>query len=290
MPISKRLRYEILRRDNHCCRYCGDAAPEVKLVIDHVTPVSLGGTDDPSNLVAACQPCNAGKAAATPDTALVDDVLNDSAMWDKAKAEATTGRRADKFAGFEDEIGEVEKAWAGWVCRDGAGVRHSVPKDENWKASVRIWLLRGLPPERMLELIGITMKKEDVTAANRWRYFAGCAWRTIEKIEADTERAYDEMKRECESPEPQPVNRYEEVRPSIEAILARLGDESTLEDAVGVARRFIALVTPHADEAYINPDYLTYATTWCYVMPDEDYATTLARWFLDDLGLEVGTL
>lgn len=24
MAISKRLRYEILRRDNHACRYCGN--------------------------------------------------------------------------------------------------------------------------------------------------------------------------------------------------------------------------------------------------------------------------
>ncbi|MEU5976310.1 hypothetical protein [Streptomyces sp. NPDC047315] len=25
MAVSKRLRYEILRRDNHACRYCGAA-------------------------------------------------------------------------------------------------------------------------------------------------------------------------------------------------------------------------------------------------------------------------
>ena len=41
MAVSKRLRYEILRRDNHTCRYCGESAPDVKLTIDHVVPVSL---------------------------------------------------------------------------------------------------------------------------------------------------------------------------------------------------------------------------------------------------------
>ena len=31
MAVSKRLRFEILRRDNHACRYCGQMAPDVKL-------------------------------------------------------------------------------------------------------------------------------------------------------------------------------------------------------------------------------------------------------------------
>lgn len=58
MAVSKRLRYEILRRDNHTCRYCGATAPDVKLTVDHVVPVALGGSDVPTNLVAACDACN----------------------------------------------------------------------------------------------------------------------------------------------------------------------------------------------------------------------------------------
>lgn len=44
MPVSKRLRYEILKRDNHACRYCGAAATDAKLTVDHVTPVSRVGS------------------------------------------------------------------------------------------------------------------------------------------------------------------------------------------------------------------------------------------------------
>jgi 5-methylcytosine-specific restriction endonuclease McrA len=69
MTVSKRARYEVLRRDNHTCRYCGGKAPDVALTVDHVTPVALGGTDGPGNLVAACRDCNAGKAASHPDAA-----------------------------------------------------------------------------------------------------------------------------------------------------------------------------------------------------------------------------
>lgn len=63
MAVSKRLRYEVLRRDNHTCRYCGATAPDVPLRVDHVTPVALGGTDTPDNLVTACEPCNSGKSS-----------------------------------------------------------------------------------------------------------------------------------------------------------------------------------------------------------------------------------
>lgn len=52
----KRARTAILQRDAHRCTVieaghrCTNPATEV----DHVIPVSLGGTDDPTNLVAIC--------------------------------------------------------------------------------------------------------------------------------------------------------------------------------------------------------------------------------------------
>jgi hypothetical protein len=49
-----------MQRDNYTCQYCGAPAVEP----DHVVPRSLGGSDDPSNLVAACFDCNrSGNAA-----------------------------------------------------------------------------------------------------------------------------------------------------------------------------------------------------------------------------------
>jgi hypothetical protein len=74
MAVSKRLRYEILRRDNHACRYCGAAAPGVKLHVDHVIPQALGGSDVPTNLVTACAECNAGKTSSMPNAMPVADV------------------------------------------------------------------------------------------------------------------------------------------------------------------------------------------------------------------------
>ncbi len=53
----RKLRKEILIRDEFRCLYCGGAATH----IDHVTPLDKGGTDEPDNLVAACAACNLRK-------------------------------------------------------------------------------------------------------------------------------------------------------------------------------------------------------------------------------------
>ncbi|WP_372344655.1 HNH endonuclease [Streptomyces sp. KL116D] len=78
MAVSKRLRYEILRRDNHACRYCGATAPDAKLNVDHVIPQSLGGTDKPDNLVTSCAECNSGKTSSLPNAMPVADVDQDA--------------------------------------------------------------------------------------------------------------------------------------------------------------------------------------------------------------------
>jgi hypothetical protein len=52
---------EIFKRDGFRCQYCGAPAPDVRLAVDHVHPVALGGTNDPSNLITSCHTCNIGK-------------------------------------------------------------------------------------------------------------------------------------------------------------------------------------------------------------------------------------
>lgn len=59
--ISPRTRWKIFERDGFTCRYCGSRAPDVVLHLDHVEPLLLGGSDDPANLVTACETCNLGK-------------------------------------------------------------------------------------------------------------------------------------------------------------------------------------------------------------------------------------
>lgn len=62
MSVGKRLRFEVLKRDGFRCRYCGASSMDTPLHVDHVVATSEGGSDDPSNLVAACEDCNLGKS------------------------------------------------------------------------------------------------------------------------------------------------------------------------------------------------------------------------------------
>lgn len=61
--ISKKTRFEVFKRDNFTCQYCGKSVPEVTLEIDHIKPVKEGGDNNILNLITACFDCNRGKGA-----------------------------------------------------------------------------------------------------------------------------------------------------------------------------------------------------------------------------------
>lgn len=48
---------------NDCrCRYCGENIPSHKeMAVDHIVPVSLGGSDNVINLGCSCESCNSAK-------------------------------------------------------------------------------------------------------------------------------------------------------------------------------------------------------------------------------------
>ncbi len=78
MAVSNKVRFEVLKRDNFTCQYCGRRAPEVVLQMEHVIPVAKGGTDDIMNLVAGCFECNSGKS---------DRLLSDNSVLEKRRAQ-----------------------------------------------------------------------------------------------------------------------------------------------------------------------------------------------------------
>ena len=61
--MSKKLRFEIFKRDEFTCQYCGSHPPKVILHVDHIIPVKEGGDNDMDNLITSCSSCNLGKSA-----------------------------------------------------------------------------------------------------------------------------------------------------------------------------------------------------------------------------------
>src|SRR5690606_26635672 len=60
-PLSKKIRFEVFKRDSFTCQYCGAKAPECILEVDHINPVSNGGKNEILNLITSCFNCNRGK-------------------------------------------------------------------------------------------------------------------------------------------------------------------------------------------------------------------------------------
>jgi len=57
---SRDLFVRLVLRDGPACACCGTTE---KLVVDHIVPISRGGSDDIANLQILCRRCNASKGA-----------------------------------------------------------------------------------------------------------------------------------------------------------------------------------------------------------------------------------
>jgi len=74
--VPRRFRRQVTNtflfaRDHYKCQYCGRHVTELKpresLTRDHLIPLSRGGTNEWTNVVAACSPCNTRKGNRMPD-------------------------------------------------------------------------------------------------------------------------------------------------------------------------------------------------------------------------------
>jgi hypothetical protein len=176
--LSKRLRFEVFKRDLFTCQYCGRRPPEVMLHADHVVPVVEGGSDDPSNLTTSCVDCNQGKAGVS--LGRVAPALNESERFEaiqemmerKAVLSAEiAANRAHKDT--QAEAVELVRSW--WDEAVGA--------DEDFEpASVRVFLARMSLAElrECADAAAYLMSKKPWTKPRAaWKYFCGTAWKII---------------------------------------------------------------------------------------------------------------
>ncbi len=223
MAVTKRLRYEVLNRDGHRCRYCGITAAETKLVVDAVIPEALGGSHkDPANLATACEPCNSGKTSSHPDAPKVADVAEDALRWSHAIAVA-----AEEMLTCHDEMAERYDqfcaAWDGWTYGSD---KQPVPKDDNWQQSVASLLAAGLPMALLEECVQIAMTRQKVQPENTFKYMCGVAWHKVREIQ---KRARELADGTAVTGSAGPDSR-EEVRAGFaDELLSKLDDETRSE-------------------------------------------------------------
>lgn len=188
MTVSKRTRFEVLRRDDNTCRYCGGQAPDVTLTIDHVTPVSLGGSDDPSNLVAACKDCNAGKSSSNPDAPLVAGVSDDALRWAAALREAADRRMQQQH----EQVLLHDRFLDLWETTPAGSYREPELPDDWWQ-SVQSILSAGLPELLLHDAVRKSFAARHVSAWDKFRYMCGICWRQVTEIQEEAKASLVEV-------------------------------------------------------------------------------------------------
>ncbi len=180
MAVSKRVRFEVMRRDGHACRYCGAMAPEAKLHVDHVMPVALGGDDSPGNLVTACVDCNLGKTSTAPDAVVVEDVREaDLRLAEAMKAAAEEAVSKADAARHSEYVDVFHRMWGEWNTRGDT----DIPLPQNWRQSIRRFADAGLPQELLADALWTAMENRRLTNDAVFRYMCGICWRQVRDIQ-----------------------------------------------------------------------------------------------------------
>lgn len=141
---------------------------QVELTVDHVVPVSLGGGDDPGNLVAACRDCNAGKASSSPDSALVDEVAGDALRWARAMKIAA-GLQATRVHERERYTAAFADHWNTWE----AGGR-PIAMPQGWEDAIARFFDSDVEFDTLRDCVNIAMRGR-VSVDRVFRYFCGVA-------------------------------------------------------------------------------------------------------------------
>lgn len=128
--VSKRTRFEVFKRDDFTCRYCGRKSPDVVLQIDHIVPCSDGGTDDELNLATSCWECNSGKSDVPLRRMIVPEDPSDKAIQLLETERSLKEYNAVLKRQLEQRLSDANDALGFWCEQTG---RTGVPQDQfNW--------------------------------------------------------------------------------------------------------------------------------------------------------------
>lgn len=181
---SKKLRFEVFKRDRFTCQYCGAQPPGAVLVCDHIDPVALGGTTTIDNLITACEPCNQGKGKRP----LGDRVIRPDAdlMYLEVQQELAELRRFQEAEQQRDEALKsiAEDLQERWMDTTG--------EDFPPKESVFIQMLRKYSPAIVNEATLIVAKKDADGVFRRPDDAIPYLWGTAKRISERLEEQGDE--------------------------------------------------------------------------------------------------
>ena len=149
-PISKKMRFEVFKRDSFKCQYCGKSAPEVILHADHINPVYEGGRNTITNLITSCESCNLGKGKRK---------LSDKTVVEKQKdqLDELNERRIqlEMMMKWREGLSSIENAKFKYAIEKWKELAHPFSPTESGEKIIR-GIIKKYPLETVLDAIEIS--------------------------------------------------------------------------------------------------------------------------------------
>jgi len=162
VAISKKLRFEVFKRDDFTCQYCGKKSPNVVLEADHIVPIFEGGNDEFKNLTTSCFDCNRGKGKELLESYREDTDPHDQAIFllEKERQLKEYNKVVKKVRSREKkDINELNNYW------DST----SLERKCRFPQSNIVYALKHLPKERIKSAIDICENSHIVQdGKSRW--------------------------------------------------------------------------------------------------------------------------
>lgn len=175
MSISKKIRFEVFKRDSFRCAYCGETPPKVILEVDHIDPKSKGGKDEINNLLTACFDCNRGKKDILLQVIPGQLKENLEILQEKENQILAYRRLTDKIRKrIGNDIWEIceiyTNQYPGWFFSDTFK-----------NASIKNFLSK-LPKQKVIDALYIAIGKYPKDKERVVPYFCGICWNKIRGI------------------------------------------------------------------------------------------------------------
>lgn len=170
--LSKKLRFDVFKRDSFECQYCGATPPKVILHCDHVIPVKNGGENDIDNLVTSCESCNLGKGA-TSLNVIPEKIQIKAKKAAEKEAQIVAYNRLleSKRDRLEGEAWDVASIFIDHFDKN-CGIR------KDWFRSIKSFVGK-LPAVDVMDAMEIAIDNWPDVEDNCFRYFCGICWNKI---------------------------------------------------------------------------------------------------------------
>lgn len=171
VPLSKRERFDVFKRDQFACQYCGRKPPDVVLEVDHVIAVASGGSNEDHNLITSCFDCNRGKSDRTLQLPPVD-------LAEKRRLIKERTLQVKKLEALLSEQREQDEARIDQVIALYDYSFEGLERFNFSRISIRNFL-RRLPLPEVQEAMELACER--VPAGKVFKYFCGICWNKINK-------------------------------------------------------------------------------------------------------------